>query len=335
MKAYLEACVDYIENQLINTLEQPLGLDAISRAIGFSKYYLNAMFSTYTGMSLMQYTRRRRLYYGLLAYCKEPSSRLVDVAQMLGYSSERAFARAVVTDFGRSPSYFRSKGVPASQRLVIYDLGLTLPEDLLEQAVPASQKSIQQQLKERGVENMRTYLSDVSYVVLPAMTVLSGVAQGNEPEEAIIGLMNRFAAEYGLKVTRAFGFDSPVEGDRDAMDYRGYEYWLVVSEEELAAKGGSEGLSFEGTEIVKKQIPSYRYATLAIEDPFSAPFERIPGGWRALMAWLESRDFKEMSDCKEASAGAYCQAQCLEEVVEVTGADGQGQTVMRIYIPVG
>lgn len=339
MKAYLEACVDFIEDQLQRGIQQgqrpealqgqPLGLDAISRAIGFSKYYLNAMFSMYTGMSLMQYARKRKLYYGLVAYCR--GSRLVDVAEALGYSSERAFARAVVKDFGRSPSYFRSKGAPASQRLVIYDLGLTLPEDLLEHSVPISQMGIQRQLREKGVAQMKNYLSDVSYVVLPAMTVLSGVAEGKEPEDAIIGLMNRLAAHYQLDVSRAFGFDVPVEGEHDAMEYRAYEYWLVVSEETLAAKEISSVLSFEGTEILRKHIPSYRYATLAIDDPFSAPFERIPGGWRALMTWLETRDFKD------SPAGAHFQAQCLEEVVESAGegASAGGGTVMRIYIPVG
>lgn len=298
MRGYLEACVDYIEAHL----EAALSLDDISRAIGFSKYYLNTIFSTYTGMSIMQYYRKRRLYQGLKAYCA--GVRLAQVSEDLAYSSERAFSRAVVNEYGHSPTYFKAKGLPVSYRLQVRDLSQVVAIDPL-------------QRKDRN--QMYNYLSDVDYVVLPAMTVLSGVAYGSEPEEAIMGLMHRLVSEMDLGVARNFGFDVPVEGDQDVMDYRGYEYWLEL-------KGDCpDRLEFEGTEFVKKTIPSYRYATLAIEDPFIAPFERIPGGWKALTAWLETRDFKDNPQ------GPHRFAQCLEEVVEDPTSK---KTVMHLYVPV-
>lgn len=317
MRNYLEACVDYIEHRL----DQNLTLDSISEAIGFSKYYLNPIFSTYTGMSIMQYVRKRKIHHGLVHYIQ--GDPLAAVAENLGYSSERAFSRAVVNEYGKSPSYFKGYSLPQNSPLKIYDLTLNLPENMLEKPVPPSQNSIQTLLIEKGVNAMKSYLSPVRYEILPAMIVLSGAAFGNEPEDDIIDRMNRLANTYNLNVTRQFGFDVPVDSDQDVTTYRGYELWLVVSDSELqkinTAANGT--FIFEETPVSVKRIPSFRYATLTIDDPMSAPFERIPGGWRALMAWLEVHDFKDTQFTPPSSA------KCLEEVIEGTS--------MRIYVPVG
>lgn len=180
---------------------------------------------------------------------------------------------------------------------------------------------------------------DVRYEAILPMTVISGVAVGSEPEDQIISLMHRLATQYDIAVQRQFGFDSPVEGDQDATLYRGYEYWLVVQPSELS-KLPSPSFNFEQTTIHTKQIPGYRYATLTIENPFENPFERIPGGWKALVSWLEAHDFKDL-DVKNQKGDAASPfsdtnfqpftANCLEEVI--TGDDGTN-TVMHIYVPI-
>ncbi|MCK8058209.1 MULTISPECIES: helix-turn-helix domain-containing protein [unclassified Fusibacter] len=315
MRDYLQTAVDYIEENIT----EPLNLETIGNHIGFSKYYLNSMFSLYTGMSLIEYTRKRKLVYGINQLKR--GMRIIDIAFDLGYSCERSFSRAIKNSFGESPSYYRDNNVPLSRKLNVYDLKLTLDEEkICSYQVPGHEK-VEALIRAKGVFAMKSYLSDVRYEKIDRMKVISTTAFGNEPEEEVITRLKKLAQEYHLNVNREFGFDVPVEGSPDMTEFRGYEYWLAVDEKELDKLEG-DAFTYGGGEICVKDIPGYRYATLTIEEPFVDPFERIPGGFRALVSWLETHDFAE-EDCKRLE-----KAHCLEEVLE-----GE-KTVMNIYIPV-
>jgi AraC family transcriptional regulator len=54
MKQLLQKMIDHIDEHI----SEPLNLDGISWHVGLSKYYLNHMFSIYTGFSVMEYVRR-------------------------------------------------------------------------------------------------------------------------------------------------------------------------------------------------------------------------------------------------------------------------------------
>lgn len=317
MIEYLQKTVDYVEMHI----DENLSLDQIANYLGFSKFYLNHMFSIYTGLSVMAYVRKKKLEYALDLLKTE--KRIVDIAFEVGYASERAFSRAIVNEYGQSPSYFRTHDVIKTRNLVIYNLGLDADEERILSGFPKSFERIKTKIEEKGVERMKSYLSDVRYEVIDKMTVLSGTAVGNEPEEEIIQRMHRLGDIYHLNVLRTFGFDSPVENSADVMQLRGYEYWLSVEESELAQVPSLSGFDFEESHICIKQIPAYRYATLRITDPFADPFERIGTGWRYLVSWLEDRDFKEHDFHPNPALN------CLEEVKEV-----EGVTVMDIYIPI-
>ncbi|MDW7662721.1 MAG: AraC family transcriptional regulator [Bacillota bacterium] len=316
MKQYLQKAIDYIDEHI----EDSINLDEISEYVGFSKFYLNHMFSVYTGLSIMAYVRRKKLEYGLELLKTE--RRIIDIAVAVGYSSERAFSRAVVNTYGYSPSYFRTNAIVKTRKLNIYDMTLDVDDERVLSGFPSTFDTIKQNIMEKGIKSMKKYLSDVRYEVIESMVVVSGLSVGAEPEEFIIGKMNQLADKYQLNVLRTFGFDSPVDTP-DVTTLRGYELWLSVEKADLEKLPNPEKCDFEGTEVTVKTIPGYRYATLRIEDPFSNPFERIGSGWQYLVKWLEDHDFK-------ASDFERChQANCLEEVKEVGGV-----TVMDIYIPV-
>jgi len=174
---------------------------------------------------------------------------------------------------------------------------------------------------------MNVYLSDVGIVKMSPMVVLSGIAVGTDPEEAIMMVMNQLAATYDLNVKRRFGFDSPVTAEQAAAEMRGYEYWLAIDEDSLAKLPAGDFFEFSETCVSVKVIPGYRYATLRITDPFFDPFERIGGGWRFLADWLQNHEVpaehglsSEPADCHKAA--------CLEEVLEI-----DGMTMMDIFIP--
>ena len=127
--------------------------------------------------------------------------------------------------------------------------------------------SLEQNVELKGIDLMKQYLSSVKYERIESMVVLSGTAIGNEPEDAIIGTMNRLANAYGLDVLRSFGFDSPVEGTEDVTMLRGYEFWLSIDESMHSKLPDPERFMFEDTEVTVKRVPGYRYATLRITDP--------------------------------------------------------------------
>lgn len=56
-KDVVEKVIDYIERNL----EKELNLDNISKNIGYSKFYLNRIFTAHTGITIYKYLQNRRL----------------------------------------------------------------------------------------------------------------------------------------------------------------------------------------------------------------------------------------------------------------------------------
>lgn len=293
-KQSIEKVVDYIETHL----HLRLTVDELAEQVGFSKYHLNRVFSVYTGHSLINYVRKRKLSHAIVDLQTE--QRIIDIAATYAYSSERAFSRAFLKEFGKSPSHFRNKKVSMTPKLTIYDLTLPVVQ---------------------GENIMSDYLSTINYKTIPAMTVIRTTVISKNPEDEVIKLLTKFAKINNLKTSRNFGFDVPVSEEQANQDMRGYEYWLVLDESELEKV--TLPFMFEGSEISSHFLDKHRYAALRISDPFSDPFERIGLGWKTLVRWLEEKQISHNDSEK------MCHAYCLEEVIETDGI-----TYMDIFIPV-
>ena len=294
-KESLRLIVDYIEDHLHDRLT----VDDLALVGGFSKYHLNRLFSVYTGHSLMGYVRKRKLQQAVIDL--QTGQRIIDIAATYAYSSERAFSRAFLREFGEPPSHFRNCTVLMMEKLTIYDLDLPFL---------------------KGAKTMPDYLSKVRYQTIEGMYVIRAIVISQEPENDVIGLLQKYAVEKGLKTTRNFGFDVPVSEEQGNEGLRGYEYWLVVNEVEL--KKVALPTLFEGVEVNSHFLKEHRYASLRIEEPFVDPFERIPTGWKALVKWIEEKEVH-----LDHQKYDNCQTYCLEEVIEK-----DGKMSMDIYIPV-
>lgn len=287
LKDYIEEVINYIELNI----HESLTADILSENIGYSKFYLHRIFQIYTGLSLIDYVRRRKLHYASIDLRSD--KRILDIAIDYGYGSERSFSRAFVKEFGKSPSNFRDKPVMSTKKLVVYDLHLP---------------------REEWLVHMKEYLSNIRYETLSEMSVISGTRIGTEPEDEVIGLMTAFKNQHHINVTRTFGFDVPVDEKEKEKGLRGYEYWLVVEEDVLE--------TIKDSEFILKKIPSYKYVSLRITDPFENPFEKIPNGWKTLVAWLEDNQVLcNMNNDQNLD--------CLEEV-----AEEDGLLYMDIFIPI-
>ena len=81
-------------------LDQPLNLDKLAEAAGFSPWYFHRIFSAITGETPQDYVRRLRLERAANLLVKSPALSISEVALQSGFSSPSNFARVFKAFFG-------------------------------------------------------------------------------------------------------------------------------------------------------------------------------------------------------------------------------------------
>jgi len=112
-------CFQYIEVNLY----QKLNLDAIAAHCGISKYYLDRIFKSLTGESVMEYVQFRKLSASI-SDLKDKNRRVIDIAMEYGFDYEQSYIRAFRKKFGITPLKLRSetKALHIQEKLTIDDI---------------------------------------------------------------------------------------------------------------------------------------------------------------------------------------------------------------------
>ncbi len=107
-KKIVAEIIDYMEARL--SLEEGLNLEKIAEHAGYSKFYLNRMFSEVTGCTLYRYVKERRLTEAArkLVLNGDP---IADIAQAASYQSQQAFTLAFKNTYGCTPQAYRKAGI--------------------------------------------------------------------------------------------------------------------------------------------------------------------------------------------------------------------------------
>lgn len=101
----MNCALDYVENNLTNEID----MNIVAQRACCSSYNFQKMFSFITGISLVEYIRRRRLT--LAAFDIHNSDvKIIDVALKYGYESPVSFTRAFQTLHGITPTSARDDG---------------------------------------------------------------------------------------------------------------------------------------------------------------------------------------------------------------------------------
>lgn len=108
MKA-LNNILDYIETQLTDTINEK----EIERLANVSYYNFQKMFLGLTGMTLSEYTRKRKLSRSI-ADLQYSNDRIIDIAFKYGYQSSEAYTRAFQNLFNQTPSAVRKAETPVT-----------------------------------------------------------------------------------------------------------------------------------------------------------------------------------------------------------------------------
>jgi AraC family transcriptional regulator len=111
---YIRDTVDYIEEHL----NEELSLDRLADRLSFSSYHFHRVFHYGTGITVMEYVRKRRLSESVDLILNTDLS-IIAIALNMQYQSPEAFARAFRRHFGLNPSECRAKrtDLPTYERL--------------------------------------------------------------------------------------------------------------------------------------------------------------------------------------------------------------------------
>ena len=94
--------VDYV----VENLAEPLCLDDVARAAGFSSYHFHRIFRGLMGETLGAFIKRVRLERALYLVSHRKGTTLTEIALACGFSSSSDFSRAFRAHYGVSPRQF-------------------------------------------------------------------------------------------------------------------------------------------------------------------------------------------------------------------------------------
>jgi AraC family transcriptional regulator len=92
-------------------LDHELNLHALAGVAHFSAFHFHRLFLSWTGETLGDYLRRRRLEVAAVRLAGQPKLSMLSVAISVGFGSTEAFGRAFKARFGSAPSTWRASRV--------------------------------------------------------------------------------------------------------------------------------------------------------------------------------------------------------------------------------
>jgi len=138
----------------------------------------------------------------------------------------------------------------------------------------------------------KSIYSDISIRTIPRMKVARYVVISPDPEEMVIGYMDRWAEKSGVLeipdyVRKMIGWDFPyvTKEQQEKFGLRGYVAALVIPEDFEPSAGGAE----------ITWIEEDTYAMITIKDPHSDPFKNIPRAYQILLEFINSGEYKTLS----------------------------------------
>lgn len=113
-KEVVREVIDYMEKNL----EKDINLDIISKNIGYSKFYLNRIFTEYTGITMYKYLQSRRLTVAAEKLVKTDKP-IMQIAYEAGYDTQQSFSFAFKQMYLYPPKLYRDIGsfMPKQNRI--------------------------------------------------------------------------------------------------------------------------------------------------------------------------------------------------------------------------
>ena len=120
--------VDYVESvnramdYVLAHLADPLPLEAVAQAAGFSPFHFHRVFKGLMGETLNEFVRRLRLERALSLMSRAPTDSLTTIALQCGFASSSDFSRSFKQRYGVAPSRFELTELKESRHAELLDL---------------------------------------------------------------------------------------------------------------------------------------------------------------------------------------------------------------------
>lgn len=101
----MRSVTEQIKKFIGEHLNEPVTLNDIAKAVGYSKFHTSRIFKEDTGLSLFEYIRRERLTASAFAL-RSGREKVLDVALDFMFDSHEGFTRAFANGFGITPKKF-------------------------------------------------------------------------------------------------------------------------------------------------------------------------------------------------------------------------------------
>jgi AraC family transcriptional regulator len=88
-------------------LDKALDLNTLAGVAHFSPFHFHRLFSAWTGETVGDYLRRRRVEVAARPLAAQPRTKILNIALSVGFGSAEAFTRAFKSRFGCSPTVWR------------------------------------------------------------------------------------------------------------------------------------------------------------------------------------------------------------------------------------
>lgn len=113
-KEVVRKVIDYIERNL----DKEINLDNISKNAGYSKFYLNRIFTGYAGITIYKYLQNRRLAIAAEKLVKTDIP-IMQIAYEAGYDTQQSFSFAFKQVYLYPPKIYRDMGIfmPGQNRI--------------------------------------------------------------------------------------------------------------------------------------------------------------------------------------------------------------------------
>lgn len=97
-----------IDQMLSNNLSRKVKVEEMADFIGMSRNHFTRRFKAATGQTPFQYAAKQKLEHAALMLKAEEHHRVIDVAQMIGFTNPAHFARAFQRQYGLTPRVWRA-----------------------------------------------------------------------------------------------------------------------------------------------------------------------------------------------------------------------------------
>lgn len=236
--------IDYIEENLKSELS--LEMVASKAYMSIANFY--RLFYAFTGHSIKDYIRRRRLSSASIELLSK-NSKIIDVSLEYQFDSPESFSRAFKREFGKNPIDFRKTGksIQIFERMNLMENNFLLSPEELEQ------------------------YPDIKIIKeLPPMEVAYYIGRGYNAEFDSQKVLFKWVKDNHLdkKGFRIFGFDNGGIGEAHE-----YETWFAFNDDIS---------QYQNSQVKLKSFSGGQYAVM------STRLEQIESSWERFRGWLKN-----------------------------------------------